>query len=324
MMKWPFTLVVTFIFATISSVTAQVYPSRPVTMIVPYPAGGAFDTVARAVADRMKTSLGQPLILENVGGANGSIGTGRAARASPDGYTIVLGYWGTHVTNAVVYNLQYDVQKDFEPISLVGTNPLVIVSKNALPANDLRELVVWLKANPDKAAFATIGPGSPAHIAGVFFQKLTGTRFQYVPYRGGAPVMQDLVAGQVDLSIVQAAVVVPQLRAGRVKAHAVTAEGRLGSAPDIPAADEAGVPGLHIETWSGLWAPKGTPGDVVMRLNAAVVDALADPAVRQRLADIGQEIFAREQQTPGALAAFQKAEIEKWWPIIKAAGIRAE
>ena len=324
MMKWPFALVVAVVFATINSVTAQVYPSRPITMMVPYPAGGVFDTVGRAVADRMKASLGQPVILENVAGANGSIGTGRAARASPDGYTIVLGYWGTHVANAPIYNLAYDVVKDFEPISLVGTNPLVIVSKNALPASDLRELIAWLKANPDKATFATIEPGSPPHIAGVFLQKLTGTRFQFVPYRGGSPLMQDLVAGQVDLSIVQAAIVVPQMRAGRIRAYAVTAEGRLGAAPDIPAADEAGVPGLYVDTWSGLWAPKGTPRDVVMRLNAAVVDALADPTVRQRLADIGQEIFAREQQTPEALAAFQKAEIEKWWPIIKAAGIRAE
>ena len=227
MMKWPFALAVTFIFATINSVTAQVYPSRPITMIVPFPAGGVFDTVGRTVADRMKASLGQPLILENPAGANGSIGTGRVARASPDGYTIGLGYWGTHVANAAVYNLQYDVLKDFEPISLVGTNPLVIVSKNALPASDLRELVAWLKANPDKATFGTVGPGSPPHIAGIFFQKLTGTRFQFVPYRGGSPLMQDLVAGQVDLSIVQAAIVLPQMRGGKIRAHAVTAEKRL-------------------------------------------------------------------------------------------------
>jgi tripartite-type tricarboxylate transporter receptor subunit TctC len=324
MMKWPFAPVVTFIFATINSVTAQVYPSRPITMVVPFPAGGVFDTVGRTVADRMKASLGQPLILENPGGANGSIGTGRVARASPDGYTIGLGYWGTHVANAAVYNLPYDVVKDFEPISLVGTNPLVIVSKNALPAKDLRELIAWLKANPDKATLATVGAGSPAHIAGLFLQKLVETPIQFVPYRGGAPAIQALVAGEVDVSILQAAVVLPQVRAGKIRAYAVTSKTRLGSAPDIPAADEASVPLLHVATWSGLWAPKATPKTVVAKLNAAVVDALADPVVGQRLKEIGQEIFPREQQTPEALAAFQKAEIEKWWPIVKAASIQGE
>jgi tripartite-type tricarboxylate transporter receptor subunit TctC len=324
MMKWPFALVVAATLATISPATAQVYPSRPITMVVPFPAGGAFDTVGRIVADRMKTSLGQLIIVENVGGANGSIGVGRVARASPDGYTISLGYWGTHVVNAVIYALQYDPVKDFEPISLVATNPQVIISKNALPVKNMRELIAWLKANPDNATLATAGSGSPPHIAGLFLQKLTDTRFQFVPYRGAAPAMQDLVAGQVDLSILQAAVVLPQVRAGRIRAYAVTAKARLDSAPDILAADEAGVPGLHVATWSGLWAPKATPKNVVAKLSAAVVDALADPVVRQRLAEIGQEIFPREQQTPEALAALQKAEIEKWWPIIKAAGIKAE
>jgi len=323
-MKWPFALAFATTLATISPATAQVYPSRPITMVVPFPAGGAFDTVGRIMADRMKASLGQPVIVENVGGAAGNIGVGRVARASPDGYTLVLGYGGTHVINAAIYTLQYDPIKDFEPISLVVTNPQVIVSKNALSARDLRELIAWLKANPDKATLATVGSGSPPHIAGLFLQKLTETRFQFVPYRGGGPAIQDLVAGQVDLSILQAAVVLPQVRAGKVRAYAVTAKARLSSAPDIPAADEAGVPGLHVATWSGLWAPKATPKGVVAKLNAAVVDALADPSVRQRLAEIGQEIFPREQQTPEALAAFQKAEIEKWWPIIKAANIKGE
>jgi tripartite-type tricarboxylate transporter receptor subunit TctC len=324
LIKWSFVLVFAATLAAISPATAQAYPSRPITIVAPYPAGGAFDTVGRIVADRMKEPLGQPVIIENVAGANGSIGVGRVARASPDGYTLCLGYWGTHVLNAAIYPLQYDPLTDFEPISLLVTNPQVIVSKNALPAKDLRELIAWLKANPDKATLATVGPGSPIHIAGFFFQQLTGTRFQVVPYRGGAPLMQDLVAGQVDLSIPQAAVVLPQVRAGKIRAYAVTAKARMGSAPDIPAADEAGLPGLHVSTWSGLWAPKATPTHVIAKLNSALADALSDPVVRQRLAEIGQEIFPREQQTPAALAAFQKAEIEKWWPIIKAAGIKVE
>jgi tripartite-type tricarboxylate transporter receptor subunit TctC len=323
-MKWSFVLAFAATLAAFSPAPAQVYPSRPITIVIPFPPGGAFDTIGRTIADRMKGSLGQPVILENVGGANGSIGVGRVARASPDGYTLSLGYWGTHVVNAAIYTLQYDPLKDFEPISLVVANPQVIVSKNALPAKDLRELIAWLKSNPDKATLATVGSGSPPHIAGVFFQRLTGTRFQVVPYRGGAPAMQDLVAGQVDLSILQAGLVLPQVRAGNIRAYAVTAETRLVSAPDIPMADEAGVPGLHLSTWSGLWAPKGTPRAIVAKLNVALMDALADPTVRQRLADIGQEIFPREQQTPEALFALQKAEVGKWWPIIKAANIKAE
>jgi tripartite-type tricarboxylate transporter receptor subunit TctC len=310
--------------AVSSIARAQAYPSRPIMIVVPFPAGGTFDTVGRIIADRMKLALGQPVIVENVGGANGSIGVGRVARASPDGYTLSLGYWGTHVVNPAISTLQYDPLGDFEPISLVVTNPLVIVSKNALPARDLQGLIAWLKANPDKATLATVGAGSPAHIAGLFLQKLAETRFQFVPYRGGAPATQDLVAGQVDLSILQAGVVLPQVRAGRIRAYAVTAKTRLNSAPEIPTADEAGVPVLHVDTWSGLWAPKATPSNVVAKLNAAVIDTLADPLVRQRLAEIGQEIFPREQQAPEALAAFHKAEIEKWWPIIKAAKIKVE
>jgi tripartite-type tricarboxylate transporter receptor subunit TctC len=324
MAKWPLALALAAGLATIGPAAAQVYPSRPITIVVPFPAGGAFDTVVRIVADRMKATLGQPIIVENVGGAGGSIGLGKVARASPDGYTIGLGYWGTHVINPAIYTLPYDPLKDFEPIAPIVTNPAVIVSKNALPAENLRELIAWLKTNSDKATLATVGSGSPPHIAGLLFQRITGTGFQFVPYRGGALAMQDLVGGQVDLSILQAAVVLPQASAGRIRAYAVTAKTRLDSAPDIPTVDEAGVPGLYVDIWSGLWAPKSTPQDVVARLNGAIVEALADPRIRQRLVDMGQEIFPREQQTPAALAALQKAEIEKWWPIIKAAGIRAE
>jgi tripartite-type tricarboxylate transporter receptor subunit TctC len=324
MAKWPFALALAAGLAIINPASAQVYPSRPITIVVPFPAGGVFDTVLRIIADRMRASLGQPIIVENVAGAGGSIGLGRVARASPDGYTLGLGYWATHVINPAIYPLPYDPVKDFEPIALIATNSAVIVSRNALPAENLRELIAWLKTNPDKATLATVGAGSPPHIAGLLFQGITSTRFQFVPYRGGALAMQDLLSGQVDLSILQATIVLPQVSAGKIRAYAVTAKMRLSAAPDIPTVDEAGVPGLHVDIWSGLWAPKTTPNDVVARLNGAIVEALADPRIRQRLVDMGQEIFPREQQTPAALAALQKAEIEKWWPIIKAAGIRAE
>jgi tripartite-type tricarboxylate transporter receptor subunit TctC len=324
MSKWSFALGFAAVLATISPATTQAYPSRPVTIVVPFPPGGAFDTLGRLLADRMKVSLGQPVIVENVGGAAGSIGVGRVARAAPDGYMLGLGIWSTHVINGAIYTLAYDPVSDFEPISLIATAPQVIVSKNTLPAKELRELVAWLKRNPDRATLATAGSGSPPHIAGLLLERLTGTRFEFVPYRGGAPAMQDLLAGQVDLSILQPAVVLPHVRAGKITAYAVTAMARISSAPDIPAADEAGVPGLHVSTWSGLWAPKATPSNVVAKLNSAVVDALADPAVRQRLAEIGQEIPPRDEQTPEALAALQRSEIEKWWPIIKAANIKGE
>ena len=308
--------------ATIGPAAAGAYPSRPITIVVPFPAGGAFDTVIRIVADRMKTRLAQPIIVDNVGGAGGSIGLGRVARAAPDGYTLGLGYWGTHVVNPVIYTLQYDPLKDFEPIAPIASNPAVIVSKNALPAGNLRELIAWLKTN--KATLATVGSGSPPHIAGLRLQQIANTGIQFVPYRGGAQAAQDLVGGQVDLSILQATVVLPQVSAGKLKAFAVTASTRLHAAPDIPTVDEAGVPGFYLAIWSGLWAPKDTPQDVIAQLNGAVVEALADQMVRQRLAELGQEIFPREQQTPQALAALQKAGIETWWPLIKAAGVKGE
>ena len=303
---------------------AQTYPARPITIVVPVSAGGPTDAIARTLAERMRISLGQPVVIENVTGAAGNIGVGRVARAVPDGYTIGVGLTSTHVFNGAIYTLPFDVVNDFEPIALVATNPQLIVSKNDVPAKDLPGLIAWLKANPDMATMATIGPGSPAHIAGMLFQNLTGTRFQFVPYRGGAPGMQDLLAGQIDLMIPQPSIALPQIRAGKIRAYAVTAKTRLASAPDIPSVDEAGAPGLHVAIWHGLWAPKATPKEVVAKLNTAVLEALADPAVRQRLADMGQEIPPREQQTPEALAAFQRAEIEKWWPIIKAANLRVE
>jgi tripartite-type tricarboxylate transporter receptor subunit TctC len=302
----------------------QIYPSRPITMVVPFAPGGPTDTIARIMAERMRVSLGQPVILENVAGAAGSVGAGRVARAAGDGYTLVVGVWGTHVLNGAIYGLQYDVLKDFEPISLLASNPMVIVAKKAMPAKDLKELIAWLKANPDKASAGTTGTGGASHVAAIFFQKETGTRFQFVPYRGLAPAMQDLVAGQIDMMVDNPATSLSQARAGTIKAYATTAKARLAAAPDIPTADEAGLPGFNVSQWTALWAPKGTPKDIIAKLNEAVMESLADSNVLARLADLGQHIPPREQQTPEALGAYQKAEIDKWWPIIKAAGIKAE
>lgn len=304
--------------------SAETYPSRPITIIVPAAAGGPTDTITRVLTEGMRPSLGQTLVIENNGAAGGSVAVGRAAHAAPDGYTLSIGHVGTHVFNGATYPLSYDVVGDFTPISVLVSNPQLIDARKDFPANDLKELLAWLKANPDKALQGTAGIGSPAQITGAYFQKATGLRFQFVPYRGGGPAMQALLARQVDLLFDQAANSLPQVKAGTIKAYAVTAKSRLAAAPDIPTVDEAGLPGFHTAIWHGLWAPKGTPREIVMKLNAAVVSALADPKVRQRLAELGQEIASRDQQTPTALATLQKAEIDKWWPIIKEAGIRVQ
>jgi tripartite-type tricarboxylate transporter receptor subunit TctC len=306
------------------SATAQVYPSRPITMVAPFPAGGSTDTIGRILADGMRGSLGQTVIIENVGGASGNIGVGRVARAAPDGYTLSLGSWPTHVLNAAIFALPYDPLNDFEPVALIAAQPLLVIARKSFPASNLAEFIAWLKANPGKATQGTAGAGGATSVAGAFFQKASGTRFQMVPYRGVAPAMQDLLSGQIDMMIDMAASSAPQARAGNVKAYAVTAKSRLAAAPDVPTVDEAGLPGFYVLSWHALWVPKATPKSVIAKLNAAVLDALADPAVRQRLADAGQEIFPREQQTPEAMRAYHTAEIEKWWPIIKAANIKAE
>ncbi len=304
--------------------SAQAYPSRPITIIEPFAAGGPIDTIGRIMAERMRVSLGQPVIVENVAGASGTLALGRVARAAPDGYTISHGSTPTHVFNGAVFKLPFDVEDDFQPISPITSAPLLTVARKDVAANDLKEFIAWLKANPYKATQGTGGVAATSHIAGIFFQQISGTRFTLVPYRGAGPAMQDLIAGQIDMMIDPAANTLPQVRADRVKALAVTAKRRLAAAPDIPTVDEAGLSGFHVENWQGFFAPKGTPAAVVARLNAAVVDALADPAVRARLIDLGQEIFPRAQQTPEALAALHRAGIEKWWPIIKAAGIKPE
>ena len=314
-------------FATLAGITAahaQTYPSRPVTMVVPYSAGGPTDTIARIMAERMRGPLGQTIIVENTTGAAGTLGVGRVARAAPDGYTISIGHWGTHVVNGAIYPLQYDVFNDFEPVAMIATNPQLIVARKGLPAKDLQELVAWLKANSAKATQGTAGHGSASHVSGVYLQSITGARFQFVPYRGAGPAMQDLVAGQIDIMVDQAANSLPQVRSGTIKAYAVTDKTRLAAAPDIPTVDDAGVPGLHISIWHALWMPKNTPKDIIAKLNAAVVEALggcrrAPAARRSRPGD-----SAARQQTPQALATHHKAEIDKWWPIIKAANIKGE
>ena len=307
-----------------SGAAAQNYPTRPVTLVVPFPAGGSTDTIGRILAEGMRRPLGQSVIIENVSGASGNIGVGRVARSAPDGYTLSLGSWPTHVLNAAIFTLPYDPLTDFEPVALVAAQPLFVIARKTLPASNLAELVAWLKAKGDQATQGTAGAGGASHVAGVFFQRITGTRFQSVPYRGSAPAMQDLLAGQIDMMIDLAASAMPQVRAGNVKAFAVTAKARLAAAPEVPTVDEAGLPGFHVLSWHAIWAPKATPKDVVARLNAAAATALADPAVRQRLAEIGQDIFPREQQTPEALRAYHVAEIEKWWPIIREANIKSE
>jgi tripartite-type tricarboxylate transporter receptor subunit TctC len=273
----------------------------------------------------MREPLGQPVIVENVAGASGTIGVGRVAAAPADGYTSVLGNWATHVLNGAMFPLRYDLLADFEPVALVSSDPLLIVARKSMPANDLREFIAWLKANPDQATQGTTGAGGISTVGGLFFRRATGTQFRFVPYRGGlGPAMQDLVAGQIDFMIDTAANSLPQVRAGTIKAYALTANSRLAAAPDIPTVDEAGLPSFHALNWQAVFLPKGTPKDIVTRFNSAIMTALADATVRRRLADIGQEIFPREQQTPHALAAYQKAEIEKWWPIVKEANIKAE
>jgi tripartite-type tricarboxylate transporter receptor subunit TctC len=297
---------------------AHVYPSRAITMIVPLPAGSAFDVTARLIAERMQTFLGQPVVVDNVTGASGSVGTGRVARAAPDGYTLVFGGLITHVINAATLSLSYDALEDFAPIAPIAATPLLIVSRKDVPASDLKSFIAWLKSNPNSVTQGSGGPGSLTHVAGIFFQRQIGTRFRIVPYRGASAAMNDLVGGRIDFMFDLVPNSLPQLSADTIKAYAVTADHRLAVASNIPTVDEAGVPGFHMAAWQAIWAPKGTPLAIIEKLNAAVVDALASPALRARLAELGQQSFPREEQSAEALINLHRAEWQKWWPIIKA------
>jgi tripartite-type tricarboxylate transporter receptor subunit TctC len=308
--------------AASGNAAAQAFPTRPITLVVPFPAAGPADVLARILSEPMRAFLGQPVIIDNIGGAAGSIGVGRVARAAPDGYTVILGNLGTHVFNGAIYSLGYDVVNDFEPISVLPSNNQLIIARNATPAKDLRELITWVKANSDKITCGTAGPGSPSHIAAAYFQTMLGVRFQLVPYRGTPQVIQDLVAGQVDLVFDQVSSSLAQVRSGKIKAFAVTAKSRLAAAPEIPSVDEAGLPGFYTTFWFGLWAPKDTPRNIIERLNAAVVEIMADARVRSQLTELGSEIPQREHLNPHALAELQRAEIDKWWPIIRQANIK--
>jgi tripartite-type tricarboxylate transporter receptor subunit TctC len=304
---------------SVSPTCAQVYPSRPITMVVPYGAGGPTDAVGRIMAEGMKAALGQPVIIDNIAGASGTIGSGRVARATADGYTFVIGNVATHALNGALFKLQYDLVTDFAPVLLVSSDPLVIVARKSLSEKNLRDFIAWLKANPEKATQGTTGAGGISTVAGILLQRATGARFRFVPYRGGlGQAMLDLVAGQIDFMIDAATNSLPQINAGTIKAYAVASKARLSIAPDIPTVDEAGLPEFYALNWQALFAPRDTPKEVIAKLSSAGATALADPDVRRRLADIGQAIFPADQRTPEALAAFQRAEIEKWWPIIKA------
>jgi tripartite-type tricarboxylate transporter receptor subunit TctC len=315
-------LFATFAFA--ASADAENYPSRPITIIVPFAAGGPSDAMTRILAERMKITLGETVLVENVTGAGGSIGVGRAVRSPPDGYTISFGHLGTHVANGAIYKLGYDLVTDLEPVALLPSNPMIIVSKNAVPAKSLKEFLAWLKAQPKPPTAGTAGAGSGSHIAGLYFENVTGIKLQYVPYRGTAPALNDLVAGQIDLIVDQTSNSISQVRAGNIRAYAVTDDKRVESAADIPTVDEAGLPGFHMTLWSGLWVPKDTPKEIVAKLNAAAVDALSDPAVRKQLENLGLQMPPKNQLTPEALGAWQKAEIAKWWPMIRDANVKVD
>ena len=303
---------------------AENFPSHPITIVVPFAAGGPSDVMARILAERMKTTLGETILVENVTGAGGSIGVGRALRSAPDGYTISFGHLGTHVANGAIYKLGYDLVADLEPVVLLPSNPMVVVSKNAVPAKSLKELIEWLKARPTPATAGTAGAGSGSHIAGLYFENVTGIKLQYVPYRGTGPAMNDLVAGQIDVIVDQLSNSISQVRAGTIRAYAVTDTKRVESAPDIPTTEEAGLPGFHMTLWSGMWVPKDTPKEIVAKLNASAVDALNDPTVRKQLENLGLQMPPKDQLSPQSLGTWQKAEIAKWWPMIKAANVKVD
>ena len=319
-----YALAAMLVLASLAGARAQDYPNRPITVVVPFPAGGPTDAIIRNLGERMRVSLGQPLVVEYATGAGGTVGTARVARAAPDGYTIICGHFGTHATNGAVYSLPFDLVKDFAPISLLPSNPYLIVVNKDLPVNNLREFLAYLKANPDKVNMGHPGVGTGPHLLAVLLANLAGSRMNSVPYRGAAPAMVDLLSGQINLMVDQVQNSMVHVRAGSIKALAIASPTRVAQVGDVPTVDEAGAPGLHMSLWYGFWAPPGTPAPIVKRLNAAVQDALGDTEVRARLSSLGMEIPPREQQTAEALVAQQKADIAIWWPIIKAAGIKQQ
>ncbi|AUC97234.1 hypothetical protein CWS35_25545 [Bradyrhizobium sp. SK17] len=317
-------LAVLAMVALTGTVAAETYPAHPITIVVPFAAGGPSDAMARILGERMKQSLGEVVLIENVTGAGGSIGVGRAVRAAPDGYTVSFGHLGTHVANGAIYKLGYDLVDDLEPVVLLPSNPMIIVSKNDVPAKSLKELLAWLKSRPSPPTAGTAGAGSGSHIAGLYFENVSGIKLQYVPYRGTGPALNDLVAGQIDIIVDQTSNSINQVRAGNIRAYAVTDSKRVANAPEVPTVDEAGLPGFHMTLWSGLWVPKGTPKEIVAKLNTAAVQALRDPAVKKQLENLGLQMPPQDQLTPEALGAWQKAEIAKWWPMIKAANVKVD
>jgi tripartite-type tricarboxylate transporter receptor subunit TctC len=317
-------LAVIAVLAFTGAAAAENYPSHPITVIVPFSAGGPSDAMMRILAERMKLPLGETILIENVTGAGGSLGVGRTVRSAPDGYTIGFGHLGTNVANGAIYKLGYDLVADLEPVVMLPSNPMIIVSKNAVPAKSLKELLAWLKSRPVPAAAGTAGAGSGSHIAGLYFENATGIKLQYVPYRGTGPALNDLVAGQIDIIVDQLSNSINQVRAGTIRGYAVTDTKRAAQAADIPTVDEAGLPGFHMTLWSGLWVPKGTPKEIVAKLNAAAIEALSDPAVRKQLENLGLQMTPLDQLSPEALGSWQKAEIAKWWPMIKAANVKVE
>lgn len=312
------------IWGTVAGAQAQTYPSHPITIIVPFPAGGPTDTLARIMGDHMRNTLGQSIIVENVTGAGATIGISRAVQSAPDGYTLIVGNWTSHVGAPALYPVTWHVVNDLEPVARLSTSSLMIVGRASLPANNAQELIAWLKANPDKASAASVGSGSGAHVCGLYFAEKTGTKFQFVFYRGGAPAMQDLLSGTIDIMCAEASQTLTHVNAGKMKAFAVMSSTRYQPLPNVPTMQEVGIPGLQIAFWHGLWAPKGTPKEIVAKLNDAVVKAFDDPMVQKRIAALGQTIPSKVELTPKALHDYHKAEVDKWWPFIRAAGIKPQ